>query len=994
MPGFWRKCRITFRVFRLTVWALLLLALCAFAWFDFVGLPNFLKTRLVAALQERGVALEFSLMRLRPIHGLVCDNVRIGGAAAGGPTLAAREVQIRLNFLALLRCRTEISGLGLRDGQFTLPYAVDGALAFTNLQTQLRFESDDTWSLDHFFATMRGVKFSLVGTLAHAPAARNWSLFAGKATGNAPSAKMLQEFAEVLDQIRFTEAPQLQATLGGDARDLHSLTLRFNATVPNVRTPWLTAKSLQLAATVTAPAEAPTNCAASWDFWTNAQPWQLIWTLHAAEFTAARSKAEAVEIIGHWRAPELALDQFSARFGHGLFAATARLNVATRDVAFTGDSSFDLHALAPVLPPAVQEKLAKISWSHAPVWHVGGSLTLPAWTNHDWNWRADLAPTVQFAGALAFTNALVANFPVDAVRAQVTCTNQVWQLPQLELVQGKTRLTLSGKGDAQGQTFFARVAGELDATTVKPLLPAADTAQLNFSSPLQLELTAAGNWSQLAKTVVTGHARLKNFSAHGAQLESAQMEFIYSNGVWRLPDLGVTQGRTTLHLSGDGNVTNQNFSVRLRGAFDADSLKPFLTAANATRGFSWLTFHEPLALDVAAVGNFLDLNRLAAAGQLALTNFAIRGQTVEWLTSTVVFTNLTADFLHLQLARAGGTQRFSAEKITLDGAGQRLFFTRGEGNIEPMVVGRAIGPKTAKAMQPYQFLAIPQSRVNGCVPLRHANGDVVNDDADLYVDIVGTTPFRWRKFETPAITGTIHWLADALILTNATSECYGGEIHGHASFDLKTPGDGTDFNFFITGTNVDFHRMGMALWSPTNGLEGAVSGTVTVTYANSDDWRSWNGFGALALHDGMLWDVPVFGLVSPVLNKVSPGFGNSRAKEAAGDFVMTNGVIRTRSLTIRTPMMRLNYDGTVNLDEKVNARVTAHPLRNTPIVGSVLGWLMLPVSKAFECDVTGTLGDPKVTPVYVPEFLLLPLHPVRSVEKLFQPNPPAPAPDK
>jgi len=78
----------------------------------------------------------------------------------------------------------------------------------------------------------------------------------------------------------------------------------------------------------------------------------------------------------------------------------------------------------------------------------------------------------------------------------------------------------------------------------------------------------------------------------------------------------------------------------------------------------------------------------------------------------------------------------------------------------------------------------------------------------------------------------------------------------------------------------------------------------------------------------------------------------------------------------------------------VNARVTAHPLRNTPIVGSVLGWLMLPVSKAFECDVTGTLGDPKVTPVYVPEFLLLPLHPVRSVEKLFQPNPPAPAPDK
>src|ERR1019366_5947280 len=99
MPGFWRKCRITFRWLRFTVWAAVLLALAAFGWFNVVGLPGFLKTRLVTALHQRGVELEFSRMRLRFVHGLICDNVRIGGANnAAGPVLTAHEVQLRVNF--------------------------------------------------------------------------------------------------------------------------------------------------------------------------------------------------------------------------------------------------------------------------------------------------------------------------------------------------------------------------------------------------------------------------------------------------------------------------------------------------------------------------------------------------------------------------------------------------------------------------------------------------------------------------------------------------------------------------------------------------------------------------------------------------------------------------------------------------------------------------------------------------------------------------------
>jgi hypothetical protein len=347
---------------------------------------------------------------------------------------------------------------------------------------------------------------------------------------------------------------------------------------------------------------------------------------------------------------------------------------------------------------------------------------------------------------------------------------------------------------------------------------------------------------------------------------------------------------------------------------------------------------------------------------------------------------LTAEFFHPQMARAGGTQKFAAEKLTLDLAGQKLIFTAGEGNVDPAVVARAIGPLTAEAMAPYQFPAIPQARVDGVVPLRHdADGELVLDDADMRFEIVGGTPFRWRKFETPRITGTIHWWRNHLILTNAVAETYGGESRGWGDFDLQTPGAGTDFSFFITGTNADFHQMSMALWAATNQLAGALSGWVAVTKANSDDWRTWNGYGALQLRDGLLWNVPVFGLVSPVLNTVVPGLalGNSQAKDAAGRFTMTNGVIYTDTLEIRTAMMRLNYVGTVDLDEIVNARVTAHLLRNAPMVGGLMSLIFTPLSKAFECDVTGTLGEPKIKPAFVPKIFLVPLHPLRSVEDIF-----------
>ncbi len=103
------------------MWLVVLAVLCAVVWLNQVGLPDFLKTRLVATLHGRGIDLEFSRMRLRFERGIVAENVRLGVAQAYGPYLTLAEVQLQLDFRAFLHRQVQVEGLVLRQGRLVWP---------------------------------------------------------------------------------------------------------------------------------------------------------------------------------------------------------------------------------------------------------------------------------------------------------------------------------------------------------------------------------------------------------------------------------------------------------------------------------------------------------------------------------------------------------------------------------------------------------------------------------------------------------------------------------------------------------------------------------------------------------------------------------------------------------------------------------------------------------------------------------------------------------
>ena len=71
------------------------------------------------------------------------------------------EVQLQLDFHAVYTGRCWVEGLVLRQGRLVWPLSPTNRLQLDNIQTTLRFQTNDTWSLSRFQADFAGA-FTLV----------------------------------------------------------------------------------------------------------------------------------------------------------------------------------------------------------------------------------------------------------------------------------------------------------------------------------------------------------------------------------------------------------------------------------------------------------------------------------------------------------------------------------------------------------------------------------------------------------------------------------------------------------------------------------------------------------------------------------------------------------------------------------------------------------------------------------------------------------------
>ena len=567
-----------------------------------------------------------------------------------------------------------------------------------------------------------------------------------------------------------------------------------------------------------------------------------------------------------------------------------------------------------------------------------------------------------------------------------------WQPPELVMEKGRAsafdgQIAWSGRIDVVKRQIQIRTDAKLEWHQLAGLLPEQATNwlhQLKWEQPPQLTAEAEllwPAWTNMTPRLAELQPSLRfvlycdgnRMSWKDMTASAVHFQLAHTNRVWELMDVRLEQGEGRI----DGRAT---FDERT-GRYDGEaglriypaSIAPLLSNTNTQRGLTWFKGTSPPDVRVKWSGSWGKPETLAAEGTAYATNFTWRDVQFERLETKFSYTNKILQFLQPEIFRPGG-EYARADLVVADFNRRLVFLTNSEGMVAPMAVAQAIGPNVIKAIQPYQFLQPPKARVEGVIPMRGEK------DADVRFEVSGG-PFKWWRVNSSNITGIVIWQNHDVWLTNVAAEFYGGNLSGNARFNFTDNG-GAGFGFNAVFSNVNFQPFISQVAVSSNRIEGRLSGSLAITQGYTDNWNGWEGAGRLRLADGLIWDIPVFGVVSPVLNKISPGLGNSRAKEGSMSFRITNSVVSFDDLEIRAHNFKLHYEGTVDFNMRLNARVEADVLRDAFIVGPVISYVFKPLTKLFVYKVTGTLSHPESQPLYIPKALLAPFQPVRTVKKL------------
>jgi hypothetical protein len=208
------------------------------------------------------------------------------------------------------------------------------------------------------------------------------------------------------------------------------------------------------------------------------------------------------------------------------------------------------------------------------------------------------------------------------------------------------------------------------------------------------------------------------------------------------------------------------------------------------------------------------------------------------------------------------------------------------------------------------------------------------------------------------------------------------EWEGHFKFKED---DSADYQFKGVCTNADLTMLVHDLLpQATNRIEGTLRGTLVITEANSETIQSWKGHGEATVKNGFLWNMPIFGIFSGPLDAIVPGLGKSKISSGTGTFRIDDGKVYTKDMEVRAPAFRLKYNGSVDFDGNLDAKVEAELFRNTWIFGRVVSAAFWPLAKVLESKVTGNLASPKSELAHIPKIMLFPLRPIQTIKELTQ----------
>jgi hypothetical protein len=1054
--------RKTFRWCRRGTYVVCLILGCFLVYLNQVGVPEWVKRPLLAQLRDRGIELEFSRMRIRLTRGLVAENVNLSRRQGKpGEVFFTDELQLRLRWSALMEFNPpEITALTLRNGRITLPLETgtdSGPFPFAvdHVQARLRFVSANLWELDSLEATCHGGTFSAHGTLSNAASLR----IARPALTNVTDPTVTWR-RQLLDAVRwmegtsFRKSPEVHVVFNADLERpaLSSGEIRLaSASASNVLGAM---EGLRLVLRMDPPNGHSNPVQGSFDLeadravtrwggfdalrlgakveWrgSNAIPDVVDWTLQSRNATSRWASASMIEIAGMsravglvpgpgapWGIPPTNSSWATLLPGAPGFDSTVSLSLrGIRIPTFTNAVTLDRLKVVTLASHSTSDwrslhfsfdvSGATSAWSAVPSFQAELGLTPnlhPPATRADWSYWQRLVHVDAWASASVG--------PTQVPRMQIDGANfgLVWSAPRLEVIPFQAWF---GDGDLSAEAMLDVATRRAVATAFSTADPHAVEGWMNAKSQEQIRqygwekpslprlsgqvgITLPG-WGipdrearLLIHQSLTLDAKLDgtNISFRGLPTTTAHGPITYTNRYWRIGPLDIARPEGSLQLRYENDEETRDYRFDFRSSIDPMIVRPLLDE-KIQKEIDRVSLPQTPRVEGVLWGRWQEPERIGFQLHLSLSNAVVRGEPIEWADGDVLYTNR---FLTFREVRARSDGDAYVPGAAFDIASQKLSFTNAHANVPVLRVARIIGTNSAAVMAPYEFVRPPHAVVDGVVSVRSFRGTDIRFD-------VRADDFRWWHLRGTNLDARLQLRGETLSISNLHAAFCGGSLAGDLFFDWSDAEGDTDYRLGLSVTNVSLKEFLSDVWPKTNRLEGRVSGRGEITSASTADPRSIRGQGTISMQDGYLWGLPIFGLFSPIFDVVSPGLGETRFTSGSASFRLADGNVDTRDFEMRSMAMRLRYRGIVSYQGNLDATMEAALFRDAPLIGRLLSFAFMPVTKLLEYRIEGTLADPKPEPRYVPRILMNLLSPISFLKSLLpksdKSEKPEPPPEK
>lgn len=585
----------------------------------------------------------------------------------------------------------------------------------------------------------------------------------------------------------------------------------------------------------------------------------------------------------------------------------------------------------------------EISWDKAaPVLSLeaSGDLADPAslrmerimFTASSMNWRGAGLDELKIEASYSNRRFLVENL-------QATLPQNGFLRAEGWIEQDTSRAALFAKGKAILEPWLRAFFG-----------PSFEKWEMELTGPSEFEFTLQTQGPGIGKPtpLLTGSLRLDKPKWRGVALDFASAEWAWQPGRLLLRK-GTCHG-LPLNVGFDALHAEDHLRIKLAGFINPTLCLPWLDQG-LRRIFSQIEMPQP---GEGAIELTIPLQNSALLSGTGWLRFGRSSKYAVWLDEAhaalevggraVRYTNL-----HLKMG-----DRTATANVTYDMANRQVRIEELRSDLPPVDFLMWIDPKIAHSARPYRFHSTPLVTGNGVVDLAGGNStslDFTVSARGMDYDLLGKT----LNFKN--LGGTLSVRHQQIIANISRSEIFGGTATVRADVSLSPPKP--EYQLAIKASGVDFASLSRLYFS-YNGSHGLMSGEFFCR-AEIDRPLELIGQGWVRIENGDVFDIPLFGPLSGIVDTIAPGAGYTNARLATASFEVSNGAIRTRNLEIAGKGFSMFGEGAADFvkDElEMTVRINA---QGTP------GMVLLPLSKILEYTSSGPISNPKWRPRHVPQ---------------------------